>query len=246
MGVKTAKRILRDNISTDGSLDNNKIVTAMLQYRNTPLPDIELSPAQILFHRQLKDSIPSHSSHYHLHKDWVVAADERELGFAKRNQVVESRYNQHTRALKKLSIGTNVLIQGDTKKWDRQGMVVDKLENRQYRIKIHGSGRTTLRNRLFIKPCSLITPPKQLQNQVDTPVCGQETTADVHDMHMIFCPVAQTIPLASEQSNSEQEDVEEDVLDNSTEDNVEQNKLPPKLPRSLLNLLPHNRPGLRE
>ena len=96
VGVKTVKRIIHDKVCKDGSLHNDKITTAILQYRNTPLPDINLSPAQILFHRHLKDSLPSHPSHYHLHKDWVVAADERESSFPKRNKVIETRYNQHT------------------------------------------------------------------------------------------------------------------------------------------------------
>ena len=53
-GVKTMKRILMDNVSPNGSLNNDKMLRALLQYRNTPLPDVNLSPAQILFHRQRK------------------------------------------------------------------------------------------------------------------------------------------------------------------------------------------------
>ena len=99
VGVKTAKRILMDNLGKDGSLNNDKITAALLQYKNTPLPDIGLSPAQILFHRELRDTIPSPRSNYHLHKDWVIAAKEREALFAKKNKAIETRYNQHTRAL---------------------------------------------------------------------------------------------------------------------------------------------------
>ena len=86
VGVKTAKRIIRDNISNDGSMNNDKIVSAFLQYKNTPLPDINLSPTQILFHRKLKDNIPSIHSHYHLNKEWIVAARERENLFAKKTE----------------------------------------------------------------------------------------------------------------------------------------------------------------
>ena len=35
-----------------------------MQYQNTPLPDLNLSPAQILFHHNFRDYIPSHPSHY--------------------------------------------------------------------------------------------------------------------------------------------------------------------------------------
>ena len=35
--VKTSKRILTDNLSSDGSMNNDKVAKAVLQYRNTPL-----------------------------------------------------------------------------------------------------------------------------------------------------------------------------------------------------------------
>ena len=61
--VKSAKRIIHNNISADGSLNNEKAARAILQHCNTSSPVIGLSPAQILLHRQLRDSIPSHPSH---------------------------------------------------------------------------------------------------------------------------------------------------------------------------------------
>ena len=158
-GVKTMKRVLMDNVSRNGSLNNDKVLKALLQYRNTPLPDINLSPAQILFHRQLKDSLPVHRNQYHLHKDWVIAADEREKIYAKKNKVIEMKYNEHTRPLPELPAETLVLIQGKDKKWVKQGRIVEILDNRQYRIKTLGSGRLTLQNRRFIRPCYSITPP---------------------------------------------------------------------------------------
>ena len=69
VAVVSAKWIICINLSTDGSLNNNRTAQAVLQYRNTLLPNIGLNPAQILLHRQLRDSIPTHPSHYHLHRD---------------------------------------------------------------------------------------------------------------------------------------------------------------------------------
>ena len=134
VGVKTMRRIIGDCISNNGDLNNDKVVAAILQYRNTPLPDTDLSPAQILFHRNLRDSIPMHRSHYHLHKDWVISADEREAQFAKRNKVIAEQYNKHTRLLKELNPGTYVLIQSKNKKWEKQGVILETLAHRQYRI----------------------------------------------------------------------------------------------------------------
>ena len=51
LGVKSAKRIIYDNASSDGSIDNDKVARAILQYRNTPLSGLKASPAQLLLHR---------------------------------------------------------------------------------------------------------------------------------------------------------------------------------------------------
>ena len=45
--MKTAKRVLRGNTGADGSLDNDKASLALMQYLNTPLWDIDKSPAQL-------------------------------------------------------------------------------------------------------------------------------------------------------------------------------------------------------
>ena len=55
LAVKIAKRLLHDNVSSDGKLDNDKMVRALLTLRNTPDPGCKLSPAQIVLGRQLHD-----------------------------------------------------------------------------------------------------------------------------------------------------------------------------------------------
>ena len=82
VGVKSAKRIIQNNASRHGSLDNDSAARAILQYRNTPIPEVGLSPAQMLLHRQLRDGIPVHPGHYRLHKEWILSASEREKAFA--------------------------------------------------------------------------------------------------------------------------------------------------------------------
>lgn len=66
LAVKTGKRLIRENTSADGGVDTDRFARAMLQYRNTPLRDINLSPAQLLFHRELRDFLPVHPSKYRL------------------------------------------------------------------------------------------------------------------------------------------------------------------------------------
>ena len=55
--MKTAKRLLTSNTSPTGSLDHDRFLLAMLQLRNTPERDCNLSPAQITFDRPLRDSL---------------------------------------------------------------------------------------------------------------------------------------------------------------------------------------------
>ena len=54
--MKTAKRLLLSNTGPTGSLDPDRFLRVMLQLRNTPDPDCNLSPAQIIFGRPLRDS----------------------------------------------------------------------------------------------------------------------------------------------------------------------------------------------
>ena len=58
LAVKCTKRLLGDNISQDGNLDTDAFVRALLIKRNTPDPICKLSPAEIVFGRKLRDTLP--------------------------------------------------------------------------------------------------------------------------------------------------------------------------------------------
>ena len=58
LAVKLMKRLIRDNVSPDSSLDNAKFSRAILQYRNTRDRDTGKSPAEFLMGRQLRDFLP--------------------------------------------------------------------------------------------------------------------------------------------------------------------------------------------
>ena len=130
----------------------------ILQYWNTPLPNINLSPAQVLLHCQLRDSIPAHPAHYRSHKEWVLTAEEREKRLSKRNHILVQRHDAKAHELTPITVGTNVVVQGKDKKWDRTGRIVEVLPNRQYHIRMFHSGRVTLHNRRFLREYTAITP----------------------------------------------------------------------------------------
>ena len=58
LGVKTMKRLVRDNLSLTDNLETAKLSRALLQYRNTRDRDMGKSPAEMLMGRQLRDFLP--------------------------------------------------------------------------------------------------------------------------------------------------------------------------------------------
>lgn len=156
LAVKTAKRIIMANTGPGGTLDCDKAARALLQYRNTPIKLLGLSPAQLLFHRNIRDSLPATPTQLKLHKNWEALADAREKTFSKRNEIVVEHYNRTARTLPTLAIGSEVSIQDTTNRgrWNRYGTVTGRQE-RRYTIRVHGSGRVITRNRRFLKPVSV-------------------------------------------------------------------------------------------
>ena len=106
---------------------------------------------------ELRDSIPAHPAYYRWHKEWVLTAEEREKRLSKRNHILVQKHDAKAHELP-LTLGTNVVVQGKGKKWDRTGHIVEVLPNRQYCICIFDSGRVTLCNWRFIREYIAIAP----------------------------------------------------------------------------------------
>ena len=161
LGVKSAKSIIYDNVAPNGSLNTNAAAKTILQYCNTALPEINLSPAQILFHRQLRDHLPVKPCYYHLHKDWIISSKQREDYAHRQNQQTRERYHSPVaREHPALEVSTDVIHNTRNSaraRWDKTGTVVEKLPFRQCRVKTAGSGLIILRNRKFIKEIPLST-----------------------------------------------------------------------------------------
>ena len=176
LAVKSAKRLLMSNLGPGGNVDNDKAAKALLQYRNTPIKDIGLSPAQILFHRCLRDSIPVDPQHLKPHKMWVMAAANREKLLEARNATIIQRYNTFSKTLTPIDIGSNVIIQDPhTKRWNRHGIVVET-EGRKYTIRINDSNRVVTRNRKFLKV------NHQVQQSPDDIIPLIQTSNDVEEV----------------------------------------------------------------
>ena len=181
LAVKTAKRIVNGNTDAQGSLDNDKAARAILQYRNTPIQGIGLSPVQLLLHRRLRDSIPSQPFLYKPHPEWIAAAQRREVILRKRNAKLIERYNRHTHNLCPLQAGDTVTIQNPLNRWwNTTGKIISALPERQYKIRVDGSGRITLRNRRFLKKCELKPTPTPIPSATLGPTIPSTNATVTH------------------------------------------------------------------
>ena len=168
LGVKSGKRLLMANLDSTGSINKDAISRALLTYRNTPLQDCSISPAELLYGRKLRDHLPTlPTEHSDVLPKWKELRQAREIIFSTR--VTErAEKSQLTRVpLQPLAAGQHVLIQNGggvtPTRWNRSGIVVEVLPFRQYRVKYDGSGRLQVRNRqhlkAFVPPTSIPAYP---------------------------------------------------------------------------------------
>ena len=57
VAMKSAKRLVMENLGPKGQLDTYRFAGALLLHRNTPDPLTGLSPAMILFGREVRDHL---------------------------------------------------------------------------------------------------------------------------------------------------------------------------------------------
>ena len=176
VAVKSAKRLLRTNVGPTGSLDNDKLLRAMLQLRNTPDPDCSVSPAEIVFGRPIRDAFSfcnrrEKFSNPEIRSDWRQAWALKELALRKRFARWSEGHNEHSKTLRPLRVGQRCFVQNQEgnypKRWDCSGLVVEVLPHNQYTLKIDGSGRLTKRNRRFLrlyKPASSVVTDSPRSN----------------------------------------------------------------------------------
>ena len=130
LAVKSTKRLIRENRGPGGELDCDKFARALLQYRNTKLQSLGVSPAQILFGRELRDFLPFAPGKGGVRKEWQIVAEEREMALACKHVKDMERLEAHTKELGELQIGESVSVQNQVGnkpgRWDKTGVVVDK------------------------------------------------------------------------------------------------------------------------
>ena len=101
--------------------------------------------------------------------------DAREEALRHRHTKAHERLSEHTKRLPVLRIGDHVRLQNQIGhfplKWDKTGIIIEVRQFDQYLVKIDGSGRTTLRNRKFLRkyiPVRTVTPRRLIMDDLPT------------------------------------------------------------------------------
>ena len=128
---------------------------ALLTYRNTGF-----TPAFLLLGMQLQDFLPSKpnqplafTSSKDLSSTWQSIAEWRELALAKRSARDQENLSTHVKEHVPLELGDHVMVQNHLR-WSKRGVVVEVLPHRQYRVRMDGSRRITMRNRKYLRKLS--------------------------------------------------------------------------------------------
>ena len=119
---------------------------------------VGLSPAQILFGRELRDFLPFAPGKAGIRKEWRITADKELLP---------------------LDIGQQVFCHNQTgnypRRWEKTGVVIEKGQGpRQYLVRMDGSRRICLINRKFLRKMTAVADiPDPSPHIPDTPVTTQ-------------------------------------------------------------------------
>ena len=89
--------------------------------------------------------------------DMLLLTHTIETGFPdQRSSLADRQWSEHTKSLPPLQPGTHVYLQNQTgnrpKHWDKTGVVAESLPYHQYRVRMDGSGRATLKVSQDLQP----------------------------------------------------------------------------------------------
>ena len=110
LGVKSMKRLCRENVGRNGSLDSDNIVRGLLAYRNTPDMDTNRSPAEVLYGRQLCGDLPVVGGRLRACDRWRLLREDRKKALSKRALRNSERLDAGSRQLPRLALGSTVRL----------------------------------------------------------------------------------------------------------------------------------------
>ena len=141
--VAIVKRIIKKLYEENNSPD---IETGLMEYRNTPLPQLGLSPSQLLMNRILKSRIPVNEK---LLMPKLIDPNVIIEKLESHRSVQKTKFDENAKKLNPFVEGESVVIR-EGKTWT-PGIIKNKYNNRSY-IVTNEKGDNLRRNRIFLKP----------------------------------------------------------------------------------------------
>ena len=119
-------------------------------------------------------------------QEWRLTMEKREQALARRHARQEQLLSEHTKTLVPLKVSDVVSIQNQhgphPLKWDKSGTVVEVMQYDQYKIRMDGSGRVSVRNRKFLKkivPFNSISPTGHSMHPHHRPECSGQPPSEL-------------------------------------------------------------------
>ena len=138
--VKEMKKLIRANIKSSGTIDTQSTLAGLIMFRNTPRSPTNKSPAELLFGRQIRDSLPCP-------RDMLLP----QYRYYSEEKLHKKACSGTTKELPLLQPKTPVRIQDPiTKKWDTIGEILEFGVNRR-EYKVVTGDKVIRRNRHFLK-----------------------------------------------------------------------------------------------
>lgn len=141
-GVAIAKNILKRCLEVG---EVSMFQYRLLEYNNTPIASMKMSPAEIFFGRLLKTKLPVDSQLLH---SGQVDKSEVNKQIEKKRNTQKKYYDQHAKPLPVLNEGERVMFKKNGKEW-HYGKIVRKVNARSYII-LDNFNNHFRRNRRFI------------------------------------------------------------------------------------------------
>ena len=157
--VQTVKQFMKKAEDSAGD-----IYAALLAYRQTPVAGLSFSPAEMLFNRNIRSTLPSTSG------TLTPSVPKAFESLQARQDEQRRRHDRHAKALDPLDVGDDVLVRTNKESEWTAGQVV--AHHQQPRSYVVDNGTSLLRrNRVHLKPDrghaeSPFTPP--LEEDTDT------------------------------------------------------------------------------
>ena len=95
LAVKSMKKLIRENTNSEGSLNNDQFLRAVMTYRNTPDRDTNRSPAQVIFGRNLREFLPAPLQRYIAQPQCILLRDVRDKALRKNTYLKAQKFSLH-------------------------------------------------------------------------------------------------------------------------------------------------------